>query len=257
MASLILLAWGAGSSPLRAETPETAPPALLQLLADIETAANQQDIGALMQRYSRAFAHEDGWTYRTFRQSVERFWKQYPSARYETKLLSWETDGKAWVAETETRIVASGQWGPRETALESTLRSRQRYEGEQVIYQEILSESSQIVSGSDYPQVSISVPETVAPGSSYTYEALVEQPLNENLLFGTAMVEPVETQRYANTAKTYALELLPAGGLFKAGEAPSDPQDVWLSSILIWGDGWTVATDRLHVDRDPDRFRSN
>jgi hypothetical protein len=74
----------------------------------------------------------------------------------------------------------------------------------------------------------------------------VAEPLGDRVLLGTALEEPVSPDGYLTPA-TLDLTLLPAGGLFKVGQAPATPESRWVSAIIIREDGITEVTQRLQV----------
>ncbi|EGJ34397.1 hypothetical protein LYNGBM3L_17200, partial [Moorena producens 3L] len=132
------------------------------------------------------------------------------------------------------------------TKFESTLRSRQRFENQKIVYSTILAERSQITSGANPPKVTVKLPEQVRIGQRFNFDAIVQEPLGDDLLLGVAIEESVRSQRYTNPTEV-DLESLAAGGIFKIGRAPLLPEDRWISAILIRGDGMIMITRRLHV----------
>jgi hypothetical protein len=105
-----------------------------------------------------------------------------------------------------------------------------------------------MTSGANPPQVDINLPDTVKVGSKFDFDAIVKEPLNDEVLLGTAIEDKVSSERYLNP-KTLELEALPAGGIFKTVTAPIQPENRWFSAILIRGDGITMVTQRLRVEK--------
>ncbi|NJL37803.1 MAG: nuclear transport factor 2 family protein [Leptolyngbyaceae cyanobacterium SM1_4_3] len=241
----LAIAWG-GDISARAESPATAPPELQETLTQIDAAASQGDLEAVMQFYSPEFAHADGLTYETMQQALTAFWERYPDLTYETTLTSWESEGDAIVAETVTNITGTQQAGGRTFTLDATISSRQRFVEQQMVSQEILTERSQVTSGENPPTVTVNLPEQVTTGQEYPFDAIVTEPLGDRVLLGTALEEPVGPDGYLTPA-TLDLTLLPAGGLFKVGQAPATPESRWISAIIIREDGITEVTQRLRV----------
>ena len=241
----VLLGWVVGI-PADAVTPETAPAELASAIAAIETAANAQNIDQLMALYSNDFQGPDGFTREQYQSTLSEFWSQYSSLTYEVELLSWENDGTGLVAETSTTITGSQRLIGREMVLTAELRSRQRYENGQVVSQEILAEETQLTSGDAPPTVTVQLPETVAPGDEFSFDAIVEEPLGDRTLLGLAFDEGVTATDFL-LPRPVDLEALAAGGLFKVGKAPTQPDQRWISSVLVRADGLVIDTRRLTI----------
>ncbi|MEQ8753563.1 MAG: nuclear transport factor 2 family protein [Coleofasciculus sp. G1-WW12-02] len=230
----------------KAEDPATAPPQLKELLAQIDAAANRQDVQGVMQFYSQDFKHSDGLTHVQMEEALKQLWERYPQLMYRTELQSWENQGDGMVAETVTTVTGTQPNGGTMIKLESTLRSRQRYENQKIVSSEILAERSQLTSGVNPPNLQVILPEQVRIGQSFNFDVIVQEPLGDNLLLGTALEEPISRDRYSQPSD-FELDLLSAGGIFKVGRAPLNPQDRWISAVLIRGDGMTMITRRLNV----------
>ncbi len=173
-------------------------------------------------------------------------WQRYPNLTYRTQLKSWEADGNAMVAETVTEINGVQTTADREYRLRATVRSRQRYENQQIVHQEILAEKIQLTSGENPPTVQVNLPERVKIGRQYNFDAIVLEPLGDDLLLGAALEEPVSIFGYMNPAKL-DLQPLNAGGIFKIGQAPLVANDRWISAVFIRHNGITFVTQRLEV----------
>ncbi len=229
-----------------AAPPETAPEALLSAISAIETAANAQDIAQVMSLYGETFEGPDGATRDDYQTILSQFWEQYVTLAYEVDLLSWEADGNGFLAETLTTVQGTQLTAGREFTMTSEVRSRQRFENGQLISQEILSEQSRLQSGPTPPTVTINLPESVTPGQSFPFDAIVQEPLGDRLLLGHALDEGVTIEDFF-VPRPLDLESLAAGGLFKVGRAPDKTDQRWISSVLIREDGIVVDTRRLRV----------
>ena len=241
-----------GYSPrrVRAESPDTAPAQLKTTLQQIEAAANKQDLKGVLQFYSDGFASADGLDRRDLSKAMSRFWRQFESVKYRTELVSWEKDGNAIIAETITHVTATQRIDARTLDLKSTLKSRQRYEGDQIVQQEILSERSQLSAGDAPPMLQVNLPETVQVGERFSFDVIVEEPLGDDLLLGAALEEPVEVSSYLDDA-VVEFEQLNAGGVFKVGRAPFIEGTHWLSAVVLRGNGLSAVTQRLRVLKRP------
>lgn len=222
-----------------------APDQLKNTLAQIDAAASRENIQGVLQFYTPNFKQSDGLTRQTQGQALSAFWKQYEQLTYRTEVTSWQPQGNGYIAQTVTYITGT-QAGPRKMKLTTTLTSQQRLEGQKISSQEILAERTQLTSGQNPPTVDLSLPQQVAVGQTYNLDAIVKEPLGSNFLLGAALEEPITPSNYLKSAPV-KLEVLPAGGLFKVGQAPSQPSDRWISAVLIRQDGMTFITQRLRV----------
>ncbi|MBW4647722.1 MAG: nuclear transport factor 2 family protein [Kastovskya adunca ATA6-11-RM4] len=233
-------------SPAQAASPETAPEELKNAIAQIDVAANARNLEGVMQFYSPNFTHTDGLTRDALKSSLTQLWERYPELKYRTELKSWEAKGDDIIAETVTYITGTQPDAGSGVKLESTLRSRQRFDDQKIVEQTVLAERTQLMSGKNPPTVKVNLPEQVRVGQQYSFDAIVQEPLGDALLLGTAMEEPVNSDRLMSPSK-FELELLSAGGIFKVGKAPLRPDGQWISAVLIRGDGMTTITQRLNV----------
>ncbi len=229
-----------------AAPPQTAPSQLKNLLTQIDAAANSRNLKAVMQFYGTGFTNSDGLTRQNMENALTQLWQRYPQLKYQTQLQSWTPDGQAIVAETITNISGAKAQDSRNLILNATIKSRQRYENGKIVRQEILSERSQLSTGAKPPTVNINLPQQVKPGQQYNFDAIVQEPLGDDYLLGAAIEEPIQPDKYLQPTPVQ-LELLPAGGLFKVGRAPTVADDRWISAVLVRGDGMTFITQRLQV----------
>ncbi|WP_299415316.1 nuclear transport factor 2 family protein [Acaryochloris sp. IP29b_bin.148] len=228
------------------ETAPQAPAALTEQLAQVDMAANQQDLAKLIGFYSPNFASGDGLTRATLKQVVAQFWEDYQDLSYKTELVAWEKNTQGYVVETKTTITGTQTLAQGPVKLQSTLHSRQHWVGQQITKQEILSEQSKLTSGRKPPKVQINLPQEVEVGKQFEFDVIVDEPLGNNPLLGLALEEPITMKNYLNQPKL-KLELLPAGGLFKVGTAGNKPTSEWISAILVQDGGMTIISQRLNV----------
>lgn len=247
--SMLTLSFALGcefSRPAFAASPETAPSDLVQTLNQIEAASDSKNLEAVMAFYASAFASADGFNRAQFEETLQGFWDKYSKVDYEIDLVSWEASPNGVTVETLTRIKGTQTRPERELALEAEVRSRQRFENGQIVYQEILSEHSQVTSGTQPPVLSVLLPEQIKPGSSFAFDAIVQEPLGERSLLGTALDEGVTPEDFF-APRPLILDVLSAGGLFKVGQAPEQPDNRWVSAVVIQENGMTIDTRRLRV----------
>ncbi len=234
------------ASPVGAESAETAPRELKEVINKIEAAANRQDVEAVMRFYSRDFTNSDGLSYSSLYQALTQMWERYPKLKYTTELESWEREGDRLVAETVTYIEGSRKNGSRLINLNSTLRSRQYFTDQKVIKQEVLAERTKLTSGKNPPQIKVNLPEKVRIGQRFGFDVIVLQPLGSEVLLGAAIEERTGSDRYLNPSNI-KLEGLSAGGIFKLVQAPLLPDNLWYSAIVVRQDGMVLLTQRVRV----------
>lgn len=246
----LALGWG---TPATAKSMDHPPQALSEALMALDSAANRQDLSALMQGYSNNFRHGDGLDRRDLSRTLEAFWQQYPDLTYQTEIVAWEETAQGYMAETITSIEGSRQDGQRRLALVATLRSRQFFEGDRLVRQEVISERSEVTTGDNPPTLQINLPEKVSPGSRFNFDVIVLEPVAGDLLLGGVLDEPVSAQGYGGPSLATLEPLIDSqtgtgpGGLFKIGEAPNQKSDRWISAVVMRKDGVTMVTQRLRV----------
>jgi hypothetical protein len=243
---LLTLSLTGGWSRAQAETAQTAPSQLKDLLAQIDAAANRHDVNAVIQFYSQNFTNSDGLTRQTMEKALTQLWQRYPNLKYQTQLQSWKPEENGFLAETVTNITGAQSGTNRNMVLNSTIKSQQRLEDRKIVRQDVLAERSQLSTGANPPMVAVNLPQQVKTGQRYEFDAIVQKPLSNDYLVGAAIEEPVQANKYLNPAPI-ELELLSAGGLFKQGQAPAKAQSLWVSGVLIGSDGMTLITQRLQV----------
>jgi ketosteroid isomerase-like protein len=236
----------AGGVKAQTDPAGSAPAEITQFIRQIDAAANEKDMQALMQLYSPNFSSSDGLTRQSLQAALESLWGRFGDLNYTTVLNSWERQENAIVTETTTTMTATQDLEGQRLNLTATVTARQQIVDGQILQQEILAEASQLTTGENPPTVSINLPEEVRTGREFAFDAVVEEPLGDRYLLGAAVEEPVTVDAYTNPAE-FDLELLSAGGLFKVGRAPNLPDDRWISAVLVRDDGMTIISRRLRV----------
>ncbi|MCC5614067.1 nuclear transport factor 2 family protein [Nostoc sp. CHAB 5836] len=230
----------------QAGTPQNAPAELKNLIAQVDAAANRGDLKEVLQFYSPNFTHGDGLNLQTLERSLISLWQRYPKLQYSTRLLSSKPEGNVIIAETETKITGLPSGNGNNLALNATIKSRQRIVGGKIVHQDILSERTLLTSGSKPPQIDIKLPQQVQVNQKYNFDAIVQEPLGDDFLLGTALEESIQPEKFLNPTSV-DLQLLTSGGLFKVGQAPSTPGSQWVSAVILRGNGMTMITQRLQV----------
>ena len=137
LSSLLAIGLSVPGQLAQAREPENAPSTLIKLLTQIDTAANQGNVKAVMQFYSPTFTHSDGLNRKGMEQALTGLWKRYPQLRYTTKLESWKSQGNTIIAETVTNISGLPASGNNNLTLQSTIKSRQKVTGLKIVRQDI------------------------------------------------------------------------------------------------------------------------
>lgn len=229
-----------------AETPETAPANVTNLLNQIDAAANRQDVEKVMGFYGSNFTNSDGLDYQSLRQVLKEFWNKYSQIDYRTELQSWQQNGDILTTTTITEITGTKKIDNRQFALTSIITSQQQIQGDKIIKQEIIAEKNQLTLGKKPPTVVFNLPEQVKAGQEFNIDAIVQEPLDNDILIGTAITQPITAEAY-NDSGLLQLEFLPSGGIFKVGQAPDKDGNNWISVILMRQGGVTLITQRLRV----------
>ncbi len=226
----------------------TAPDELTEIIAGIEAAANKQNLDKLIEYYGEDFTNTDGLTTDTLAEALTQMWSDYPQLKYSTEIESWSEEGSQLIAETITTIRGVKNTQGRKVRLNSIIKSRQYFQEEKLVRQEILAEQSQLTSGSNPPKVKVVAPEVVKVGAKYSFDLIVNEPLNDQVLLGGVQEEKTASNLYLNPT-ALELEPLPAGGIYKVATAPLLPDSNWLSAILVRGDGITMITHRVNIQK--------
>ncbi|MGK7890014.1 MAG: nuclear transport factor 2 family protein, partial [Leptolyngbyaceae cyanobacterium] len=221
-------------------------PELIMMLDQIDQAASNEQLATVMGFYSNNIQHGDGLTWDQLRSMLANFWAVYNNLNYTTQLTEWEATDAGFMTTTVTEITGEYPFGSNTVRLEATLKSRQQVQEGQIVEQEILAERSQIQLGETPPTITVQLPEAIAIGQPFFFDAIVLEPIGESLLMGTAYTDTVALDTYTRVP-AIELNVLEAGGLFKQGAAPLTPSQEWVSGLVIREDGFTGVSQRLRV----------
>lgn len=241
----LALGW-LGPLPALAQTPEPPPQALVQLLDDLEQASNQQGLDEVLAYYSDDFASTAGLDRAALATALDDFWQQYATLDYEVELLTWQATPRGYTVETLTRITGLAVRPERQLTLTAEIRSQQRIEAGQIVFQDTLTQRSQLTSGDNPPTLTVYLPTQLDPGETYEFDAIVNEPLNGRSLLGLALEEELAIEDWF-TVRPLSLDVLSAGGLYKIGSAPDMAGRRWVSAVLVREDGLVVETRQLIV----------
>lgn len=230
------------------------PPKALSLLLEAQVkAANQRDIDELMATYSPDFKHQDGLDREQTQSALESLWSEYSDLSYSGNIISWKTQGDEVVALVDAQII--GRQDPKQGGfkVDTHIQFLNRYQVDpddseklSLLSQEVVQETTRLSSGSNPPTVTVKLPERVKVGSTYSLEAIVQEPLRGDVLLGAVIAEPVDAILYQEPS-SFPLEALQAGGIFRKADAPSEPGVEWVSVMLVNQGGVTLESRRVTI----------
>ncbi|ASC72294.1 uncharacterized protein XM38_032500 [Halomicronema hongdechloris C2206] len=244
--ALAVMTWAGVGARVEAAPADTAPADVVAAIDAMEAASNQQDLEAVLQFYDESFRHQDGFDRSELEAVLKQFWQHYTALTYDIELVSWESTTSGYETETLTRVEGIQRRDGRQLTLTAEVRSRQRFEAGAIVYQEVLSEESRLTAGSNPPNLTLNLPQQVDLGERYEFDAIVAEPLGERDLLGRALDEGVTSDDFFKP-RPLNLNVLAAGGLFKIGQAPSQPDERWISAVIVREDGLVITTRRLQV----------
>jgi hypothetical protein len=242
----------------RLETSQSPLPEALKELLDRQiSAANTQDLEAVMATYHPEFQHGDNLSLVQMEEAIADLWRKHENLEYEVAIKSWDDRGPDLVATLVTEVDGrqrSDRGSFRMNGLQE-VRNYYRPDPENpeellLLKQEIIRESYTLTSGDAPPTVTMKLPDIVQTGSTYDLEAIVEEPLRDNVVLGTVIEEPITAARYTQDS-SYPLEPLQAGGLFRTADAPSQPGKEWISVMLVSQGGITLESRRITITDQP------
>jgi hypothetical protein len=238
----------AATPPAQSPPASAAPPVIATLLKQLDTVASRKDLDATMRFYSPSFSHGDGLDFKTQQQVLKGFWQDTKSIQYQTQINNWKAEPQGYTVETTTTLKGVRKAAERDMDLTATVRSRLTIKDQKIVTQEILSEQTRLVTGNKPPSVRLSLPEQVNIGQAFSFDAVVTEPLGDDLLLGSAIEESITPAQYLQPSAV-TLEPLSAGGIFKTGQAPQQPTRKWISAVLIKNGGITIVSQRMNVVR--------
>ncbi|NET47966.1 MAG: hypothetical protein F6K09_04400 [Merismopedia sp. SIO2A8] len=222
------------------------PQQLVEVLRQIDTAASNEDLDTVMAFYSPNLQHSDGLTYQDLETMLAAFWENHNALTYSTQITEWQQTEAGFMTTTVTTVTGQQTLGTAVVAFEATIESKQQMNDQVIVDQEIVAEQSRISLGEQPPTVRVSLPDQVAIGQPFYFDAIVLEPIGNSLLMGTAFSDTVSLANYT-LIPALELDVLGAGGLFKVGDAPATPSNEWVSGLVIREDGMTGVTQRLQI----------
>ncbi len=230
-----------------------APAPLVEWLQEQIEAANRRDLERVMAGYSPGFRHRDGLDRQGVEEAIRTLWEAHPQLTYSAEIISWRQVGPEIVAEIASQVQGSQSSARGEFQVQASALVRNRYRPDAanpeqllLVDQEVLREASTLTSGSAPPTLTFELPEVVKPGSTYSLQAIVAEPLTQSLLLGAVDERPVAAADYLDLT-SFALEPLQAGGLFLQADAPPEAGAEWISVMLVNQSGLVVESRRLTI----------
>ncbi len=254
------------------------------IFLEVDNALNRKDAQALGNLISPNFTHSDGYNQEALVQGLAALWKQYPSLTYQTEIVRFDPNGTEY--ETVTTLKGQTSFKGQRWKISGEIRAIQAIEANKIRSQTILSETTQVQVGEQPPTLTFTHPATVNVGSDYNFDVVVEEPINDDLLIGGFLEEPVSPALLVSPAKlnlempsiaelltgrtirrrganpepsastpamTKPLRLtrMRSGGFFKIGRASNVPETRWISAAIARHDGGiTIATTRLRTVKE-------
>ena len=221
-------------------------------------AANNRDLDQVLSQYDADFEHGDGLNLDEISAAISNFWEVHPDLDYRASIQSWAevADGYEATIVTDVTGIQTSERGDFDLVATSTVLNTFEINDEGdllLVGQEVLEESSQLVSGEDPPEVTVNMPTKVSVGSEFDVEAIVEEPLGETLLLGAAIEEPINPESYLESPPL-PLQPLQAGGLFRRADAPDRPGAEWISVMLVSDGGIFIEGRRLNFVIGPTEY---
>ena len=236
-----------------AEAAEAVPAALQGALDLALDAANDRDLEALLDLYAPDFEHQDKLSLEDVEAAIVYLWERHPELNYAATIVDWTATEDGYEAEIVTDIEGTQDAFARTFALRGTNTVRNVYVTDPddsdlllLSKQTVLAETSTLTSGDAPPDVTISIPAIVSVGSVFDVEAVVNEPLGDRLLLGTALEEPISAESYLDSPPL-PLQPLQAGGIFRRADAPIRPGSEWISVMLVSDGGVLIEGRRLNV----------
>jgi hypothetical protein len=224
-----------------------APAAVTNVLGKVDQAANSRQLTVLLENFAPSYT-VDGMSRNEWQQQITNLWQRYPNLRYQTTIQTWKPEAGGFMVETLTTIKGSHNLNGKTGSIFAKMTSRQRIANGKIVQQQILSEQVRSTTGNKPPTVELTIPDKLRTGEEYSIDAIVQEPLNNDVMMGALSEQLVNSRSYGK-ATPYKLELLSTGGLFKNTKAPNKAGDYWLSAIFVRPDGMTIITRRIHILR--------
>ena len=153
---------------------------VIEIIPQLDFAFNNRDSDLIEKYVSPDFTNEDGLTYETFRESLEKLWSKYKDLQYTTTVESSRTESDQLIAITVTNITGSYEVNGKKFELNSEIKAEQFFVNGQLVKQNILKERNEITSGQKPPLVTMNLPETARPGQEFNLDVILQEPIGSD-----------------------------------------------------------------------------
>ena len=92
----------------------------------------------------------------------------------------------------------------------------------------------------------MNLPAEVQVNERFNLDVILNEPLEEDLVVGAIVDEPITIDGFLSPERP-EFEPLLSGGMFKVGRAPAQPDNRWISAVVIRKGGMTSVTQRLRI----------
>jgi hypothetical protein len=218
----------------------------------IDQQASEKNVQGVLEFYRKDFKSADGLNRQATATALESLWKNLEKPQYKTEVLSVTGEGNRAVVRAKTALAGILNQGDNSFTLTGETETSTRFERSdsksswQLVKQEVLAERSMLTSGKEPPQVSLKVPNQVAPGRTYMVEAVLDKSLRDSPALGGINQTPL-TASVIPKIGSVNLNLLSSGGIFASNKAPKSAQDQAVSLGFVNTTGTTFITQRVKV----------
>jgi len=226
--------------------PVVVPDTLRSALQSLDQAAGQENLDLVLQHYSPNFQDGDGLTRSDLGSVLEKFWQRYDQLSYQTQVIAATSTPEGWTLETIVNIEGTELNQSRSLRLKSEIHARQTWTNNQLVSQEIVTERNVVTTGQEPPTLTMNLPAEVQVNERFNLDVILTEPLEEDLVVGAIVDEPITIEGFLNP-EVPDFEPLLSGGMFKVGRAPAQPDNRWISAVVIRKGGMTSVTQRLRI----------
>ena len=241
-------------APSLSTTPSTAPitpvvvipDTLRSALQSLDQAAGQENLDLVLQHYSTTFQDGDGLTRSDLGSVLEKFWQRYDQLSYQTQVISATSTPEGWTLDTVITIEGTELNQSRSLRLKSEIHAIQTWNNNQLVRQDIVTERNVVTTGQEPPTLTMNLPAEVQVNERFNLDVILNEPLEEDLVVGAIVDEPITIDGFLSPERP-EFEPLLSGGMFKVGRAPAQPDNRWISAVVIRKGGMTSVTQRLRI----------
>ena len=222
------------------------PDTLRSALQSLDQSAGQENLDLVLQHYSPTFQDGDGLTRSDLGSVLEKFWQRYDQLSYQTQVISATSTPEGWTLDTVITIEGTELNQSRSLRLKSEIHAIQTWNNNQLVRQDIVTERNVVTTGQEPPTLTMNLPAEVQVNERFNLDVILNEPLEEDLVVGAIVDEPITIDGFLSPERP-EFEPLLSGGMFKVGRAPAQPDNRWISAVVIRKGGMTSVTQRLRI----------